>query len=140
MDYSLWEKFLTSNDSLNIYEAGRLIFTSDKSGLLPLLDYIDRSPAPWPPVVIFDKIMGNGAALLSVLANGQEVYSPLGSHLAQKTLDKYHIGYHISEVVPYIQKTPGGEMCPMERLSLDKDPQEFYAAVKNITDTRPTKI
>jgi hypothetical protein len=139
MDYSLFEKFLISNDSLNIYQAGKLIFTSNKSGLLPLLEYIDRFPSCRPPVIILDKIMGNGAALLSALANCREAYSPLGSQLAQRTLDKYHIRYHILDMVPYIQKTPGGEMCPMERLSLDKDPAEFYAAVKNITDTRPDK-
>jgi len=135
-----FQKFLMSSDSLHVYEASKLIFTSDKAGLLPLLEYINRFSPFHQRVTIIDKIMGNGAALLSVLANCQEVYSPLGSQLALSTLDKYHISYHITNVVPYIRKTLGGEMCPMEKLSLHKDPEEFQAAITNIINTRDSKI
>lgn len=133
MGRSSFQKFLMSSDSLHVYEASKLIFTSDKAGLLPLLEYIDRFSLFHQRVTIIDKIMGNGAALLSVLANCQEVYSPLGSQLAISTLDKHHISYHITNTVPYIRKTPDGEICPMEKLSLHKNPEEFYAAVRNIT-------
>ena len=135
-----FQKFLMSSDSLHVYKANKIIFTSDKAGLLPLLEYIDRFSLCHQQVTIFDKIMGNGAALLSILANCQKVYSPLGSQLAINTLDKYLISYHITNTVPYIRKTPGGEMCPMEKLSLHKDPEEFYAAVRNIANARVSKI
>jgi hypothetical protein len=74
--------------------------------------------------------MGNAAALLSVKANSLEVYSPLGSQLAIKTLENYNIKYHLTRIVPYIQNPKGEDMCPMERLSLNKDPEEFYQAIK----------
>ena len=135
MDCCLLRDFLASGDSLQVYETDKLIFISEKAGLLPLLEYIDRFSSRYRQVRIFDKIMGNGAALLSVLANCRKVYSPLGSQLALSTLDKYHISYHITNVVPYILKTPGGEMCPMEKLSLHKDPEEFHAAITNIINT-----
>ena len=135
-----FQKFLMSSDSLHVYEVSKLIFTSDKARLLPLLEYISRFSPFHRRIIIIDKIMGNGAALLSVLANCQEVYSPLGSQLALSTLDKYHISYHITNVVPYIRKTPGGEMCPMEKLSLDKGPEEFYAAITNIINARDRKM
>jgi len=135
-----FQKFLMSSDSLHVYKANKIIFTSDKAGLLPLLEYIDRFSLCHQQVTIFDKIMGNGAALLSILANCQKVYSPLGSQLAINTLDKYLISYHITNTVPYIRKTPRGEMCPMEKLSLHKDPEEFYAAVRNIANARVSKI
>ena len=130
-----FEKFLKSSDSLHVYEANKIIFTSSKSRLLPLLEYIGRFSSYQKQVIIFDKIMGNGAALLSVLANCQKVYSPLGSQLAISTLDKYHINYQITNIVPYIQKNPEGEMCPMEKLSLHKEPEEFYTAIKEIVPT-----
>ena len=82
-------------------------------------------------VVIFDKIMGNAAALLSIKAGCREIYSPLGSRLAIKTLDKYGIEYHLTEIVPYIQKPGGQDMCPMEKLSRDKLPGEFYQIMRN---------
>ena len=129
-----------SSDSLHVYEASKIIFTSDKAGLLPLLEYIDRFSPCHQQVTIFDKIMGNGAALLSVLAKCQKVYSPLGSQLAINTLDKYLISYHITNTVPYIRKTPGGGTCPMEKLSLHKDPEEFYAAVRNIANAHASKM
>ena len=132
MGCSSFQKFLMSSDSLHVYKANKIIFTSGKAGLLPLLEYIDRFSLCHQQVTIFDKIMGNGAALLSILANCQKVYSPLGSQLAINTLDKYLISYHITNTVPYIRKTPRGEMCPMEKLSLHKEPEEFYTAVKEI--------
>ena len=140
MDFQLFQKFLSSNDTLRVYEANNIIFTSNKAGLLPLIEYINRFSSSHQQVTVIDKIMGNGAALLSVLANCQKVYSPLGSQLAITTLDKYHVSYHITSKVPYIRKTLWGEMCPIEKLSLQKDPEEFYAAVRNIANDHTTKI
>jgi len=125
-----FEEFVSSNDTLRVYEDGRLLFSSSKDRVVPLLEYIDQFAANHRQVVIFDKIMGNAAALLSVKANSQEVYSPLGSQLAIKTLEQYNIRYYLTRVVPYIQKPNGEDMCPMERLSIDKDPEEFYQVIK----------
>lgn len=127
----LFDNFVKSSDTLRVYQGKRLLFASQKDRLLPLLEYIDRFLPYRQPVVLFDKIMGNAAALLAVKANCQEVYSPLGSELAIKTLEKYGIRYHFTQVVPYIQQ-PNQDMCPMERLSLKEEPEEFYALVKNI--------
>jgi len=128
---SLFSDFLESDDSLWIYGSGEtLLFRSDKDRLFPLLDYIDGFRHNLPPVSIFDKIMGNAAALLSAMANAKEVYSPLGSQLAVETLDRYGIKYHLSEIVPYIQKPNQEDMCPMEKLSRHKEPEEFYRAVR----------
>lgn len=130
MNIPLFNNFLISEDSLWIYDGDRLVFKSDKDGLQPLLEYIDRF-VPYPgKVKIFDKIMGNAAALLSVKAGCQEVYSPLGSELAIQTLGNYHIEYHLTEVVPYIQKPNQQGMCPMEELSISKSPEEFYEALR----------
>ena len=128
----LFREFLTSSNTLHVYKDSKLLFASNKDRLIPLVEYIDRFAPHHQQVVIFDKIVGNAAALLCTKAACQEVYSPLGSQLALKTLDKYGIKYHFSEIVPYIQK-PGGEgMCPMESLSINKKPEEFYKIIKNM--------
>ena len=127
-----FNEFLTSGDTLRIYEGNQLIFSSTKDRLLPLLEYIDRFAPYHQQVVILDKIMGNAAALLSVLASCQEIYSPLGSQLAVNTLDKYGIKYHISKIVPYIQRPNGEDMCPMEELSINKEPEKFHEAIRSI--------
>ncbi len=129
---SLFNEFRLSSDTLQVYKDDKLLFSSNKDRLLPLLAYIDKLAPYHQQVVIFDKIMGNAAALLSVEAGCREVYSPLGSQLAVKTLDKYGIKYHITKIVPYIQKPNEEDMCTMEKLSINKEPDEFYEVIRNI--------
>ncbi len=133
MHKHFFNEFLTSDYTLLVYEGDQLVFSSNKDRLLPLLEYIDGFASYHQRVVIFDKIMGNAAALLSVKASCREVYSPFGSQLAVRTLDKYGIKYHLTEIVPCIQKPDEEDMCPMERLSINKETEEFYEAIKNIT-------
>ena len=125
-----YDQFVKGGDALHVYEANRLIFSSNKEMLAPLLDYVEKFAPHHSKVVVFDKIMGNAAALLCVIANCGEVYSPLGSEVAIKTLKKYRIAYHITSIVPYIQKPTMTELCPMEKLSIGKKPEEFYRMVK----------
>jgi len=127
----LFNEFLDSSDTLQIYRDEDLIFTSEKERLVPLMEYLAESDSGEGPVVILDKVMGNAAALLSVKANCREVYSPLGSELAVKTLEKYNIEYHLTEIVPYIIRDDGKGMCPMEKLSIGKGPEEFYREMKS---------
>ena len=131
MYHRFFSEFLSGGDTLRVYQGEHLTFSSNKDRLLALLEYITRFVPQRQPVVIFDKIMGNAAALLSVKAGGREVYSPLASRPAIKTLDKYNIKYHISEIVSYIQKPDEPDMCPMEKLSLDKEPEEFYQVMQD---------
>jgi len=126
----LFHDFLASDDTLWVYSGDRLLFTSAKDGLLPLLDYIDKFAPYEEGVAVFDRIVGNAAALLLVKAAGKKVYSPLGSELAARTLDNYAVEYHFSEAVPYIRNPSGQGMCPMEKLSLNKSPEEFYELMK----------
>ena len=119
-------EFSVSSDSLWVYKDGRCLFTSSKGGILPLLEYIETLAPYHRQIIIFDKVVGNAAALLSVKAAAKEVYSPLGSELALKTLCKYDIKYNLSETVPYIQNRDRDGICPMEKLSIDKSPEEFF--------------
>lgn len=125
-----YDKFLQSGNALQVYDGGKLIFASSGAMLAPLLEYIEIFAANHQKVVIFDKIMGNAAALLCVKANCSEVYSPLGSEPAINTVAKYGISYYITRIVPYIQRPGTTELCPMEKLSIGKDPEGFYRLLK----------
>jgi hypothetical protein len=130
MSADLYRDFLAGKDTLRVYVGDMLAFASEKDRLLPLMDYIAAYGAICQTVTIYDRIMGNAAALLSIRANAIEVYSPLGSELAIETLKKHVIRYHLDEVVPYIMRDDGKGMCPMEELSLGKKPEEFYRVMK----------
>ncbi len=123
-------RFLKSKDTLRIFARGRMVFSSDKDQLLPLMDYLALYANHLRPVVIFDKITGNAAALLAIKAACRKVYSPLGSQLAIKTLDRYGVQYEFSKTVPYIQRPNSEEMCPMEALSIGKEPEEFFRLIR----------
>ncbi|MBM4462034.1 MAG: DUF1893 domain-containing protein [Chloroflexi bacterium] len=136
MDRRVFDEFLASADTLRVYKDAALVFASRKGALLALIEYIDGFAADHQGVVILDKVMGNAAALLSIKAGCREVFSPLGSRLAIATLERYNIRYHLDQVVFHIRQAQGEGMCPMERLSLDKSPEEFYALVKERLNRR----
>jgi hypothetical protein len=125
-----YKDFISGNDTLRIYRNKVLVFSSKKEQLVPLMEYIGTREIGPEPVVLYDKVIGNAAALLAVKANAGEVCSPLGSELAIKTLDRYGIKYHFDNTVPYIMRDDGRGMCPMEQLSIGKEPGEFYEIMK----------
>ena len=126
----LYKEFLANDDTLRVYDGEKLIYSSKKERLLPLIEYITGNASPGTSIVIFDKVMGNAAALLSVKVKAREIFSPLGSELAIKTLDRFGIAHHLDTTVPFILRADGIRMCPMEELSIDKTPEEFYAELK----------
>jgi len=133
MSKHLFDEFMLSGDTLQVYKDSKLIFASNKDRLIPLLEYVMEFSPYHQMVTIFDKIMGNAAALLAVKAHCLEVYSPLGSELAVKTLENYGVKYHFTEITPCILQLNGKDMCPMEALSMDKEPEEFYKAIRALS-------
>jgi hypothetical protein len=129
---SLFDEFVAGSNTLRVYKGNKLIFASDKDRLLPLIEYLEKSGPRHRGVVIFDKILGRAAALLCIKANCREVWSPLGSRLATEVLGKRGIKYHLTSTVPCIQKPDQTEMCPMEALSIGKEPEEFYRLIKGV--------
>jgi hypothetical protein len=126
MNARLFHEFLASDDSLWVYKDRRRLFASTKSGISPLLEYMETLAPHHRQITIFDKVVGNAAALLSIKAAVEELNSPLGSELAVKTLRDYGVKYHFSEIAPYIQNRRQDDMCPMEKLSIGRSPEEFF--------------
>ncbi len=125
----LFARFVDSSDTFRAYHKGKLVFKSKKDRLIPLLEYIDTFVPRVQGVVIFDRIVGNAAALLLKKAFCLEIYSPLGSKIAARTLTEQGIKYYFSRTVPYIVNKAGDDICPMEKLSLGKNSEEFFQAM-----------
>ena len=70
MPEDLFPDFLSSDDTLRIYEDDRLVFSSKKDRLLPLMDYLQGDGDGGRAVVIFDKIMGTTSRKPSPLSSG----------------------------------------------------------------------
>ena len=138
MDNPAYDEFLRSDDTLQVYADSKLVFSSKKERLVALLEYIDSLSVNHQGVIIWDKVVGNAAALLSIKAGCWELHSPLASRLAVITLDKYGILHHFGNIVSFIRRADGKGMCPMEKLSLDKEPEEFYTAIKAVIAGKQT--
>lgn len=126
----LFKKFLEAEDTVRVYLAGKLRFRSTQKGIKPLITYIQEF-APCPEgAIVFDRVVGNAAALLLKEASCTEVYGPIGSRLAAQTLEELGISHSFLKTVPYIVNRYGNDMCPFEKASLGKSPAEFYELAK----------
>ena len=126
----IYRDFLSSGDTLRIYAEGRLVFTSARDRLSAILDYLEKGAGTGPPVTVMDRVVGRAAALLAIRAGCREIYSPLGSRLAEEALDEQGVAHFFDAVVPHIRNAAGTDICPMEKLSLGKNPEQFYALMK----------
>jgi hypothetical protein len=50
--------------------------------------------------------------------------------LASNTLNEYKVEHYLEKMVSFILAANGRDMCPMEKLSLGKKPEEFMSALK----------
>jgi len=125
-----FEKFLKSSFELEIWSRGKIIFRSKKPGIKGLIDFIKKYGSRFKDLIVFDKIVGQGVALLAAYLKTKEVYGKTGSKLAVKTLKKFKIKFYFKKIVPKILNKKRDNLCPIERLSSKKIPKEFYNLVK----------
>lgn len=126
----LFEKFITSDFGLEIRSNGEIIFQSKKEGIAGLLEFIDNYGRKTENLVVFDTKIGNAAALLCVYAGVKEIFAVLGSEEAKKTLDTFNIKFFFQKTISCILNKTETDICPMEKLSISKAPEEFYLLVK----------
>ncbi len=132
-NYSLFSQFLLSRDNLHVYYQGKLIFNSEEDGIAPLVNYIIRFNSQVKEILVFDRVVGNAAALLLRMASCAEVWSQVGSELAAQTLSNFGINYHFTVTTPYILNRQNNGMCPLEKLSSGKTPEEFHNIISRQT-------
>lgn len=125
-----FENFLKSSYELKILSGKKVVFVSKKGGVQGLMDFIEKYGRKSKGLVIFDKIVGRGAALLAVYLKTEEVYGKIGSEPAIKALKRFSIAFHFEEVVPNVLNKDKTGMCPIEKLSVGKTPELFYKLIK----------
>ena len=130
MEKDILQELSMSVNTLRVYDRSyMLIYSSNMDRLKPLLEYINLYSHKYTNIIVADRIMGNAAALLSIKAGCKEIYSPIGSQIAIDSLKRYGVSYHITSIVPYISQPCNTAMCPMEKLSIGKSPDEFLELI-----------
>ena len=116
---------------LEVWAENRIVFCSKKSGVVGLLDFIKKHGRGHKDIIIFDKIVGQGVALLAAYLKAKEVYGKTGSKLAAKSLRGYKIKFYFQKTVPNILNKRKTDLCPLEKLSFTKTPPQFYKSLIN---------
>jgi hypothetical protein len=120
-----FDKFAGSKFNLFIYSGNKLIFKSKKKGIKGLVFFIKKNGKSFKNLTVYDTKIGNAVALLCAYLKVKEIYSLVGSKLAAKTLKKFKIKYHFKKTIVSILNRKGTDICPMEKMSLNKTPGEF---------------
>ena len=109
-----------------IYKDYILVFSSEKRGVAPLMDFIKESQGT-NGYMLADKVIGKAAALLCLKAGISIVYSNIISTAALEILGNNGIPVAYDKEVPAIQNRTRTGFCPMEGLSEGiSDPDAMY--------------
>ncbi len=109
--------------------ANGVCVTSDKKGIVPMMEILETNPTFLSDAVVADKVIGKAAAFLLIKGNVKAVYAQMMSHHALETLQQTNIFVQYQTVVPYIINRNKDGMCPMEEtvLSIQDAEQAFVA-------------
>ena len=125
-----FDAFLESNFELEIWAEDKIVFQSEERGLKGLLDFIAKNNHKFKGSIIFDKKVGRGVALLIEYLGAKMVFGKVGSKLAEEALKNAKIDFYFKETVEKILNKNGNDMCPIEKLSIEKNPEDFLKALK----------
>jgi len=121
-----------SGMNLLVYSGGELVFSSDKNGIMPLIDAIDAIGVEGlGDLVTADRIVGKAAVLLNVYLGAGEVHAMLISTGAMELLSDRGIPFVFREETDAIKMRDGVIFCPFERMVQDiSDPDVAYAKIR----------
>ncbi|MDD3656105.1 MAG: DUF1893 domain-containing protein [Atribacterota bacterium] len=100
-----------------LIKRGKLIKTSYKKGVLPLLEVINGDDQVLNKAIIADKVIGRAAALLVANYQVKAVYAGTISENAREILDNNSVFYQFGQCVPYIKNRNQTDQCPLEKLT-----------------------
>ena len=117
--------------SIVVVKEENIVHTSNKNGLMPILDLYDSNKSILDNASVADKVIGKAAALLLVNANIKDLYAELISENAIPVLDNANIKYEYNKKVKEIRNRDNSAMCPMEKLALEsKDADDLINKIK----------
>lgn len=109
-----------------------ITYTTYKTGLAPLFDWIEEDPDFLNGAEATDKIVGKAAALIYVHCHIGKVHGKTMSKSAVEVFEKYNIEYSYDILTDKIINRLGTGLCPMETVVLDiDDPKEAFEKLQN---------
>lgn len=124
------KEILLGSEYTCVLVKGDSIYTSEKRGVAPLLNWIAQE-LDLSGFAAADKVVGRGAAMLYILMGMKVLYAGVLSAEAKVALEDAEVEVYCGELVPRIQNRTKTGYCPMEEAVLGIiDPQEAYTAIQ----------
>lgn len=112
-----------------------IIHTSTKRGVAPLIEFYEQNGTQ-ENLIIIDRIIGKGAALLAVLIGAKTISTPIISRDAYVYLTKHNIDLQYTTIVDFIINRDQSGRCPIETSVLYIDnPIDGYHQIKHTLQT-----
>lgn len=132
MDYSREiKKYRTLGYVLIIFDETKIILKSKASGIVKLLEILNKQNEILNNKIVFDEIVGVASASLLIFGNVKKIIANQISQHAIRMLDSYGYEYFYENLVPFILNKNKDGLCPFESLAIGKKPAEFFFAVKD---------
>jgi len=124
-----------SKISLVLEKDGKIVYSSQDSGLRPLFDCIVKCKGRITGVTLHDKVVGLGAARLVTYSKiAGTVITPLASKPAVEHLTGNCIEITAGKIVENILTKDRSDTCPMEKKAKDMDDSMFFTELQRLFD------
>ncbi len=122
---------LLGEENTFVCKKGKRIHTSQKKGVAPILDLLQKDPEYLTGSRVVDKVIGRAAALLLIKGNVSGLYTEVISKHALEILNQYgRMEVSYGKCVEYIINRAGDDMCPLEKATMNiDDPQQAYDVI-----------
>ena len=105
-------------------------------GVKTLMTLLKEDPELLKDSVVFDKVVGKGAAALMIIGEVKEIYAELISEHAITLLNSTDIKFSYGEKVPFIENKTKTGFCPIEMLSIPcNNPKEIHEKILGFLST-----
>ena len=84
-------------------------------GVMPLLEFYDRSPKQLAGAVVVDKVIGRAAAMIALRGKAAAVYGEIMSEDALELLETHGVPAGFGQLVPRILNAKRDGLCPLEQ-------------------------
>ncbi|MCD6491437.1 MAG: DUF1893 domain-containing protein [Candidatus Njordarchaeia archaeon] len=130
--YSIDElKRLLKDFSLIILKNKKIIYKSEKQGIIPLIEALEMpNKLALENSIIADRITGKAAALLFALIKPQFLFTIVISRQAKTFLENIGLSFRYERLVEKIMNRDKTDVCPFEKIT--EDVEDPYLALELI--------
>jgi hypothetical protein len=121
------------NLKLVIVKGGRVLFSSNESGVAPLFHAIQSMGKSLYNAALADRIVGSAVAMLCIHARITSVHAGVASQGALDMLRREGVTINTKNIVPHISNYDGTDLCPFEKMATGcQKPSELLTALQSL--------